>query len=134
MKIAVVTEHQTTITRHFGRALTYLVFTVEDGKIVSKEQRDKPGHQHGSHEHGGQPIQLHEPGDSFTPGAVDTHAQMVDPIRDCEVVIAGGMGGGAYRALEQAGLETILTDMKDAEAAVQAYVGGTLAHHPERLH
>jgi predicted Fe-Mo cluster-binding NifX family protein len=44
MKIAAITENGTTISQHFGRAPYYLVVTVEDGKVVSKEQRDKAGH------------------------------------------------------------------------------------------
>ena len=37
MKIAVVTDDQQTVSRHFGRAPYYLVFTVENGAIVSRE-------------------------------------------------------------------------------------------------
>ena len=41
MKIAAISEDGTTISQHFGRAPYYLVITVEDGKVVSKEKRDK---------------------------------------------------------------------------------------------
>ena len=44
MKIAAVTEDSITISQHFGRAPMYLVVTVEDGRIVSRETRDKLGH------------------------------------------------------------------------------------------
>jgi len=40
MKIAVISDDGKTISRHFGRAPYYLVLTVEDGKIVAREQRD----------------------------------------------------------------------------------------------
>lgn len=44
MRIAAVSEDGVTISQHFGRALSYIVVTVEDGKIVPREQRDKLGH------------------------------------------------------------------------------------------
>ena len=58
MKIAAVSEDGVTISQHFGRAPFYVVVTVEDGKIVSREQRDKLGHAHFANEpheaaHGG---------------------------------------------------------------------------------
>lgn len=34
MKIAVVTDDQTTLTAHFGRARNFLVFTIEDKQWV----------------------------------------------------------------------------------------------------
>jgi predicted Fe-Mo cluster-binding NifX family protein len=58
MKIAVVSDDGKTISRHFGRAQYYVVFTVEDGEITGSEQRDKAGHRqfaaeegHHHHEH-----------------------------------------------------------------------------------
>ena len=44
MKIAVITDDGATISRHFGRAPYYAVFTVEDGAVVEREMRDKAGH------------------------------------------------------------------------------------------
>ncbi|MCA9905739.1 MAG: NifB/NifX family molybdenum-iron cluster-binding protein [Anaerolineae bacterium] len=136
MKIAVVTDSGTTISSHFGRAPYYLVFTVEDGKIVGREQRAKAGHQqfvqieHEHHEHDHD----HEHGHGFGAHSADKHTQMIDAMRDCEVVIVRGMGRGAYVSIQQANIRPILTDLKDAEAAVQAYIDGTLVEHPERLH
>ena len=48
MKIAVVTDDETTISQHFGQASLYLVFTVEGGKVTGKEKRPKMGHRHWS--------------------------------------------------------------------------------------
>ncbi len=132
MKIAVVTDNGSTISRHFGRALGYLVFTIEAGEIVEKEQRAKPIHQqcgHEDHEHHNH-VHLHGIGEH----PVDHHAQMLDPIRDCEAVLVRGMGAGAYYAMEQADIRPFITDVDDAETAVRAYVEGTLIDHPERLH
>ena len=44
VKIAAITDDGKTISQHFGRARHYLVFTVEDGRILQQELRDKAGH------------------------------------------------------------------------------------------
>ncbi len=131
MKIAAVTDDGTRISAHFGRATSYLVVTAEDGEVVSEELRDKPsphgqhGHEHG-HEHG----RDHGDGD----GRATRHAAMVDPIRDCQVVLARGMGRRAHDALVEAGLTPLIVTEASIADAVRAYLGGTLEHHPERLH
>lgn len=136
MKIAVATDSGSTISRHFGRAPYYLVFTIEAGQIVGKEQRAKPGHQQFAQEQhddliheGGQ-----EEGHGLGAHSVDKHSPMIEPIRDCDAVIVGGMGTGSYRALEQANIQPFITELADAEAAARAYSDGTLVNHPEWLH
>ena len=132
MKIAVVTDNGSTISRHFGRAAFYLVFTVEDGVLVGQEQRAKPGHQHGRHDAHAIPLyeQAPEPGAPAT----DSHSDMLEPIRDCAVVITRGMGTGAYVSVQRAGLTPFITDLATPEAAVAAYIDGTLVDHKELLH
>ena len=54
MKIAVVTNDGKTISQHFGRAIYYMVVTVENGKIINHEMREKANHAHfqtEGHEH-----------------------------------------------------------------------------------
>lgn len=134
MKIAVITEDGQTISQHFGRAPYYLVFTLEDGQIVSKELRDKVGHRQfapSEHTHSSE----HDPrGHGFGTHAETKHAQMIESIRDCQVIIVRGMGRGAYLAMEQAAIRPVVTELGNAEDAVLAYASGTLANHPERLH
>ena len=50
MKIAVITDNGKTISRHFGRAPHYVVVTVENGKVIAREMREKVGHQDFSRE------------------------------------------------------------------------------------
>ena len=45
MRIAVVSDDEATVSRHFGRAPYYVVVAIEDGRIVSRETRPKAGHQ-----------------------------------------------------------------------------------------
>jgi predicted Fe-Mo cluster-binding NifX family protein len=127
MKIAVVTDDGVTISQHFGRAPFYAVLTAEDGRIVAVEQREKFAHHHGPGEHG------HEGGHA-RPEAENTHGRMLSPIGDCEVMIARGMGNGAYYSLQEAGIKPIITDVADIQEAVERYLKGDLTNHVERLH
>ncbi len=98
--------------------------TIDHGKEVSRETRSKfvahgehQEHQHNEHGHG-----------------EGHHGQMIDPIRDCQILVAGGMGQGAFNHLKQAGIEALLTDQKSIAGALEAYLAGKLEHRPNRLH
>jgi predicted Fe-Mo cluster-binding NifX family protein len=149
LRIAAVTDDGKTISAHFGRARAYLVCTVEGGRVVAEELRDKAGHHtfaasgghdHGhGHGHGDGPAHDHGHGEhagghGTGPGAAARHAAMTEPIRDCAVVLARGMGRGAYLALEQAGLEPFITTEVSIADAVRGYLDGELVNHTERLH
>jgi predicted Fe-Mo cluster-binding NifX family protein len=135
MKIAAISEDGVTISQHFGRAPFYVVITVEDGKIISRETREKMGHaqfsaeKHEEHHHAAGPR-----GHGFDPAAQNRHGQMVAAISDCEVLLARGMGKGAYENIKQANIRPIVTDMAGIDEAVQAYINGSLMDHSERLH
>ena len=132
MKIAAVTDDELTISQHFGRATYYWVVTIEDGVIVSEEKREKMGHTHFSgEEHTGE----HATGrHGFDPAAQNRHGRMIDAIRDCDVLLARGMGAGAYESIRQAGIKPVVTDVETIDQAVQQYLAGILIDHVERLH
>jgi predicted Fe-Mo cluster-binding NifX family protein len=130
MKIAVVTDDHRMISAHFGRALYYEVFTVVDGKITRREALLKPAHNQFANEPHDEPGFAHGMG----PAAESRHMRMLEPVQDCQVLIAGGMGQGAHNNLEQAGIRAIVTDIHEIAVAVRAYLDGNLVDHPERLH
>ncbi len=129
-RIAVVTDDHQTVSAHFGRASYYDVFSIEDGKVIARETRSKAGHDQFTSEPHEEPGQPHGLG----PAAEDHHARMVGVIRDCQVMIGRGMGRGAYDFLSRNGIRPVLTDIQGIEEAIQAYLMGNLADHPERLH
>ena len=134
MKIAAITEDGITISRHFGRAPLYLVVTIEDGRIVSRETRHKLGHAQFSGD-GHEAIRGPDPrGHGFDPAAQVRHVRMIAAISDCEVLLARRMGAGAYESMKHAGIRPIATDLANIDDAVAAYVAGTLTDHPEILH
>ena len=135
MKIAAVSEDGVTISQHFGRAPFYVVVTVEDGKIVAHETRDKMGHSqfagetHVEESHGEDPR-----GHGFAPAEQDRHFRMAAAITDCNVLLARGMGAGAYESMKQANIRPVVTDIASIDEAVKAYIEGRLVDHTERLH
>jgi predicted Fe-Mo cluster-binding NifX family protein len=131
MKIAVISEDGNTISQHFGRAPLYVVVTVEDGKIVDKEKRDKTGHHSFAvHHPDSEPGERH----GYGAGALARHASMAETISDCQVLIAGGMGWGAYENLKSRNIEAVVTDVSNIDEAVKLYLDGKLPNLMERLH
>jgi predicted Fe-Mo cluster-binding NifX family protein len=126
MKIAFVSDDHSNISAHFGRALYYEIFTLEDGQVTAHETINRAemiaprpgmltvdsGHEQHNHDHNA----------------------MIAPIEDCQVLVAGGMGQGAHISLQESDIQPILTDIKDIQLALAAFLAGTIANIPARLH
>ncbi len=132
MKVAVITDEGTIISQHFGRAPYYLVLTVEDGKIVNRELRDKLGHSQFANE----PHPVEQPGQphGMDPASHDKHLRMAEAIADCEALLCRGMGMGAYESMKARGIRPFVTDIAAIDEAVMAYVEGKIVDLVERLH
>ena len=132
MKIAAITDDGKTISQHFGRAPYYLVATVEDGKITARELRDKLGHAQFIN----QAHEPEQPGQPHGMGAAshNKHMLMSEAIADCEALLCGGMGMGAYQSMLARGIKPVVTDIWDIEQAVLAYAEGKIVDQVDRLH
>lgn len=116
MKIA-VTYDDGNIFQHFGRTESFKVYDVEDNKVVSSEVIGSNGVGHGA-----------------------LAGLLAD--RAVDVLICGGIGGGAQQALSDAGVELVAGAEGDADQAVEAYLKGELIstgancdhHHHEDGH
>ena len=115
MKIA-VTYDNGTIFQHFGKTDNFKVYEVENGQVLS-----------------GEVISSNGSGHSALAGLLA--GQNVD------VLICGGIGGGAQAALTKAGSELCAGAQGDADQAVEAYLkgelvssGATCDHHHEEGH
>ena len=62
------------------------------------------------------------------------HEEMMSNIKDCKVLIAGGIGRPMYEALAYSGIKVLLTDTVYTDQALEAYIRGTLHDHLERIH
>jgi predicted Fe-Mo cluster-binding NifX family protein len=132
MKIAAITDDGKTISQHFGRAPYYLVVTVENEQIVDRELRDKLGHS----QFANQPHEPEAPGQmhGIGPASHNKHLMMSETIADCEALLCGGMGMGAYQSMEARGIKPVVTDIWDIEQAVMAYIDGKIVDQVDRLH
>ena len=104
------------VFQHFGRTEFFKVYEVEDSKVVSSEVIASNGVGHGA-----------------LAGLLS--GQSVD------VLICGGIGGGAQAALQEAGVELCAGASGDTDKAVEAYLRGELVstgancdHHHEEGH
>ena len=104
MKIAVTYENGM-IFQHFGHTEFFKVYEVEDNKIVSSEIVSTNGSGHGA-----------------LAGVLNT--------LQAEVLICGGIGGGAQAALREAGIKLYGGVSGSADAAVEAFIAGNLAFNP----
>jgi predicted Fe-Mo cluster-binding NifX family protein len=106
--------------------------TVEDGKVVRKETRAKAGH----HTFAANQHPDTAPGErhGYDAGAQARHASMAETIADCQVLIAGGMGWGAYESLKSRGVEPVVTNVENIDEAVKLYFESKLPNLMERLH
>ena len=101
-RIAIPSDDRQTIAPHFGRAGGFLVFDF-DGTALTADYRLMP--------------EL---------GRESRHEGIVNALRDCDVVIAGGMGGGMMSALYAAGIEVAISTVADARKAAEMLVADIL--------
>jgi len=130
MKIAFVTDDGVTITQHFGRAGKYLVVEIEKGKEVSRDLRSKLEHTYfrkKEHDHKGTP-------DHDSPAAHNKHVQMMNAIEDCDVVICGGMGRGAFQSIVSLGKKVFMTNTGNINDALKGYLAGELVDMSDLVH
>ena len=104
MKIA-VTYLNGQIFQHFGHTETFKVYEIEDNKIVNTTIIGSNGQGHGA-----------------LATLLASHA--------IDVLICGGIGGGAQMALKSAGIQLFGGVSGAADAAVDAYLKGELQFNP----
>jgi len=104
MKIA-VTHENGQIFQHFGHTAEFKVYDVEDGKIISSQVMDTNGQGHGA------------------------LAGLLGGI-GADVLICGGIGGGAQMALAEAGIQLYGGVSGSCDEAVEALLVGKLGYNP----
>lgn len=105
MKIAVTYDNEM-IFQHFGHTEKFKIYEVEDGKIISRTVVDTNGQGHGA------------------------LAGFLKAVQ-ADVLICGGIGGGAQAALAEAGVKLFGGVSGLCDAAVEAYLAGNLGYNPD---
>jgi predicted Fe-Mo cluster-binding NifX family protein len=92
------------VSRHFGSAPKFLIVDTGTSEYRTIENRN-----HGREHHHGQ-------------------CRPLDSIRgeDINSILVGGIGGGAFRQLQQAGIQALLSEHQTVEEAIAAYAAGDL--------
>lgn len=101
MKIAVTTQGKQ-IFQHFGQCRTFTVFTADDCAITEKSTMD---------------------------ASQNGHAALAGFLKGAgvDVLICGGIGGGAKQMLSSAGIKLISGIEGNIEDAVHSYLSGNLS-------
>ena len=105
MRIAVTYENGT-IFQHFGHTQQFKIYDIQDGKIAAAEVVDTNGSGHGA-------------------------LAGVLTALNADVLICGGIGGGAQMALAAAGIRLYGGVSGNADAAVEALLSGNLDFNPD---
>ncbi len=100
IKIAVASENEL-VTEHFGHCVNFNIFEAENVRIIKSESVPNPGHRPG-----------------FLPNFLNDMG--------VNVIISGGMGGGAIDIFNEKGIEVIVGASGNAKAAAEAYLQGSL--------
>ena len=105
MKVAVTYENGE-VFQHFGRTPQFKVYEITDGKVVSDEVIDTNGTGHGA---------------------------LAGFLKDlgAEVMICGGIGGGAISAMSGAGIRVYAGASGNTDDVIASYIAGTLPESGE---
>ena len=100
LKIAVASENEM-VAAHFGHCANFNIYEAENNQIVNSQSIPNPGHRPG-----------------FLPNYLNDLG--------VNVVISGGMGGGAIDIFNEKGIEVIVGVSGEAQSAAEAYLQGSL--------
>jgi len=100
MKIAVTSQNRKTVTEHAGMCRNFWVYDTGDKAIISKVLLELTKEE------------------SFR----ETDPDMQHKLDVVDVLITSGMGYGLKKRLNAKGIETVLTDIKSPDAAVEQYL------------
>ena len=104
MKIAITSQNRREITEHAGRCRKFWIYDIEanqtKGKVLLELPLEQSFHESSPHE---------------------SH-----PLDEVNILISASMGQGMLRRLAAKGIVGIVTDEKDPDAAVAAFLAGRL--------
>jgi predicted Fe-Mo cluster-binding NifX family protein len=103
IKIAVASENEM-VTEHFGHCVNFNIFETENDRIVKSDSLENPGHKPG-----------------FLPNFLNDMG--------VNVIISGGMGGGAIDIFNEKGIEVIVGARGYAKAARRSLFGRGVGIH-----
>lgn len=118
MKIAIASDDGKMIAAHFGRTKGFVIFEVEETKIVSRTYIENTftAHAQGLHH------MAHE----------DKHKRILSALRDVDTVISRGMGRRIYEDLRAAGIKPLIVEEDETDTAIHLYLKNNLQDNPDK--
>jgi predicted Fe-Mo cluster-binding NifX family protein len=104
MKIAVTSQNKREVTEHAGRCRNFFIYEIVDGSISQKTLLELSKEQ-----------SFHE-----------SHGDQAHPLDDIQLFIAGSMGMGLINRLKAKGIECVITQEKEPDKVVAAYLDGSI--------
>lgn len=113
MKIAVTYQNGKTISGHAGRTNHFLIYTIEDQKVIDKQdlELDKEQTFHNIFHNGLEPVPEH-------------------PLLNVVAIIAGNMGPGFFQKMKMNNIDALNSDERDPNVAIEKLLEGKLEMMP----
>jgi len=115
MKVAIASDDRENISHHFGRAVGFMIYEIENNKIINHEYRENIGKNTG------------ECGSC-------NHGVMINNLRGCDVVICYGMGQRIYDDLINNDIQAVVTEEKTVKEAIDKFINDDLKNRVDKLH
>lgn len=122
MRVAIPTNDMTTISAHFGRCKGFIIYDLEENQVTNLQyilntitghaKNKHKEHNHGEHKH--------------------SHESILNTLKKCDVVIAGGMGKRLYEDFVQHNIQVFVTKEKSINKAIDLYFKDILDHNTEK--
>ncbi len=109
MKIAVTYQNGRTISGHAGRTNRFLVYTIENQKVVEKQDLNLDENQafHSIFHDGVKPVPEH-------------------PLLNIVAIITGKIGAGFFQKMKMNNIEAISTEERDPDLTIEKLLNGKL--------
>ncbi len=118
MRIAIPTNDMTTVSAHFGRTKGFMVYDLEENKVINfqyilntftghaKNKVKEKELDHGKHKH--------------------SHETILNSLSKCNVIIAGGMGKRLFNDFDEKEIQVYITQEKSIHIAIELFNKGVL--------
>jgi predicted Fe-Mo cluster-binding NifX family protein len=115
-KIAIATNDGTRVTGHLGRCRSFMIFELNDEKIVHKELRENVFTHH----------RIHHEHQHHNEEGGHSHAGLINGLQDCSYLISKGGGWRIVEDLKQNSITPIFSDVELIDEALDKFIKGEL--------
>jgi len=109
IKVAITSQNKRTVTKHAGECRNFLIYTIENEKVISKEVLSLEGNQTLKYT-------FHE----------DPSEIPFNPVYEMDILLSGSIGRGGINKLAMNNVAAYVIREKDPDVAVEKLLNGTL--------